>query len=203
MNSIVHLSIANQTYQKSRKMTNSHLFLPLFLIGNVWPDLDRRMSKIPHEMNASLTLLKGIVNEIKSPSYANRLMERISRSFLVGIFCHFISDYFCYAHTPRFTDNIYRHHLYEFRMIGYIRRSKHYANVTNEFVMNRTEDIEDFLTFAHNRYLSDQAGYITDLAHAMYSVSVLFEHLTDIAIETRTRNQLPCKNFRSASNTSC
>ena len=185
MNLFVHLSIAYRTYQKARKKTDFRFVLPVFLIGSILPDLDHRMSKIPHDIDTSLPLVKNVVTKISSQFCENTILERMSKSLQMGIFCHFISDYFCDAHTHRFTGSLFQHHVYEFKMMWYGQKSKRYAIHKNALQINSFEGIYAFLERAQVLYLSDQADCITDLTYAMNCASILIESLAKKYLQSR------------------
>ena len=148
------------------------------MLGSILPDLDRRMSKIPHEIDAALPLVENIVTNFSNQFCENTIFKRITKSLQMGVICHFISDYFCNAHTSRFKGSIYQHHVYEFRMMWHMKRSKRFVIHKNSIEMNRTKDILAYLERAQVIYMSEQVGFVTDLRHAMGCAVILIESLT-------------------------
>jgi len=185
MNIIVHLAIAYQTYLKFRKKTDLQLVLPIFLIGSILPDLDRRMSRIPHDIKSSLPLTESTAIRISNQSYENITLEMMSKSLQIGIFCHFISDYFCYAHSDHFPESFYQHLVYEYKMIWHIQRSKRYVFHKSAIRINKSEDLDAFLIRAQILYLSDQREFSTDLAHAVNCSSILSASLANRYLQSR------------------
>lgn len=179
MNLIVHISIAYQAYRKFKKKTDMQIVLPFFLIGSILPDLDYHMSKIPHNIQASLPMTLFTAEKISKQSYKNNILEMISKSIQMGIFCHFISDYFCYAHTDRFPESYYQHFAYEYKMIRHIQRAKRYIIHKSAIKIHKSEEIDAFLIRAQILYLSDQREFITDLAHAVNCSSIMSASLAN------------------------
>jgi hypothetical protein len=179
MNLIVHLSITYHIYQEIKMKTKWELVLPAFLFGSILPDLDPRMSKIPHDIKSSQSLMRSVAKKITSRYLENRFSERISKSLLAGIFCHFISDYFCYAHNNLFSGNMYQHYMYELKMIYHIPKSKRYSIHLSALKSFDSKDVFVSLKQAQRLYLSDQIGYITDLAHAKNCASGMILRLVN------------------------
>lgn len=121
MNIIVHLLIANSVRKTVYEQTGVMLSLTGFMYGNILPDLSPKQGKIPHYLKDSL----GFVIESSEKLHDSKSGDWVG-SFIcsknAGIITHYISDYFCYAHSEQYDDNIYRHHLYEFLMLFLFRR---------------------------------------------------------------------------------
>lgn len=98
-----------------------HLDRELFVLGNLLPDYLPELILNPHftlkcqreihiftETLAGQPVTKG---EQLPPEYALRL----------GILCHYLTDYFTFAHTPEFRPGLKEHGAYELRLNDYFR----------------------------------------------------------------------------------
>ena len=112
MGHLLFEALTNEGYQLDRE---------LFVLGNLLPDYLPEMVLTPHftlkcqreihiftEALAGQPVQKG---EQLPPEYALRL----------GILCHYLTDYFTYAHTPEFRLGLKEHAAYEQRLDDYFR----------------------------------------------------------------------------------
>lgn len=112
MGHLLYEALTNEGYQLDRE---------LFVLGNLLPDYLPEMVLTPHftlkcqreihiftEALAGQPVQKG---EPLPPEYALRL----------GILCHYLTDYFTYAHTPEFRLGLKEHAAYELRLDEYFR----------------------------------------------------------------------------------
>jgi hypothetical protein len=112
MGHLLYEALTNEGYQLDRE---------LFVLGNLLPDYLPEMVLTPHftlkcqreihiftEALAGQPVQKG---EQLPPEYALRL----------GILCHYLTDYFTYAHTPEFRLGLKEHAAYELRLDEYFR----------------------------------------------------------------------------------
>ena len=93
----------------------------LFVLGNLLPDYMPELILNPHftlkcqrEIHIFTEALAGqpvVRGEQLPPEYALRL----------GILCHYLTDYFTFAHTPEFRIGLKEHRAYEQRLDDYFR----------------------------------------------------------------------------------
>ena len=116
MGHLLYEALTNEGYQLDRE---------LFVLGNLLPDYLPEMVLTPHftlkcqreihiftEALAGQPVQKG---EQLPPEYALRL----------GILCHYLTDYFTFAHTPEFRLGLKQHGAYEQQLNDYFR--EHYT----------------------------------------------------------------------------
>jgi len=99
-----------------------------FIWGNIKPDLTARHKKVPHfKKDADLyfksevkRLLHEEINEGEkcSPSFSKQL----------GVITHYLSDFFCHAHSADFKGGTLKHSLYELWLsLYFIKNSSQYV----------------------------------------------------------------------------
>lgn len=130
MDMFMHLRIAKKLKQTIEKEYNIKLNTLSFLIGNIKPDLSPKYINIPHckkdafgfIQNEIQTLLNTKIFEHKSCS--SNFSERL------GIMTHYLSDFFCNAHSEYYEGSMLEHYLYELQMVfSYIKEYREISKV--------------------------------------------------------------------------
>jgi hypothetical protein len=116
----------------------------LFVLGNLLPDYLPELILNPHftlkcqrEIHIFTEAIGGqpvTRGEHLPPEYALRL----------GILCHYLTDYFTFAHTPEFSLGLKEHGAYELRLNDYFRT--HYTkeeSTLQSFVFGNCENARD------------------------------------------------------------
>lgn len=120
MKSASHHAMGHLLYEALTKQ-GVQLDRELFVLGNLLPDYLPELILAPHftmkcqrEIHLFSEALAGQplrAGEPVPPEYALRL----------GILCHYLTDYFTYAHTPEFRFGLRGHGAYEQRLDDYFR----------------------------------------------------------------------------------
>lgn len=152
MNIITHLDIA---YTLQQEIEN---FLPVkidslsFSYGCIKPDICARYKKTPHILSNCDGIISTVYSQILSAkpvsikcekqfgkymctnmseyvSKGNRLV--LSKQFceLLGVFVHYICDFFCYAHSGKYNGTMFGHYLYETLYISYFRKNIKFLDI--------------------------------------------------------------------------
>ena len=94
---------------------------PGFILGSIAPDLTLSFVIKPHERQTASDHVKkriqrlGTGKPLKDPVVGFILSEQL------GALCHYCADFFCEAHTPRYSGNVHEHWQYE-KALGYYCR---------------------------------------------------------------------------------
>lgn len=120
MNVIGHLLIANEVRNTVFRQTGTRLSLMGFLYGNILPDISDQYDENPHFFNSSFHFVLDRIAKLQKDMDAGRI-QSFSCSRNTGIITHYLSDFFCYAHTEQCAYSIYRHHWYELCMLRQFR----------------------------------------------------------------------------------
>ena len=112
MGHLLYESLTQQGYKLDRE---------IFVLGNLLPDYMPELILNPHftlkcqrEIHVFTEALAGQPiekDELLPPEYALRL----------GILCHYLTDYFTFAHTPEFRMGLKQHAAYEQQLDDYFR----------------------------------------------------------------------------------
>lgn len=116
MNIFAHLKIADLVLITLNRQHGVRLNRLGFLLGNILPDLQHGRVRAEHFFHQSWPHIQSLANQIGSKQQdctAGRLTS--IHSIDIGMICHFVSDYFCYAHTEHFKQTVLNHLVYEAR----------------------------------------------------------------------------------------
>jgi hypothetical protein len=174
LDKIVHCLLAVQIRKYVKAHTGVGLRLFRFAYGNIKPDLAPGMIIPFHKIDCSLNELGERVEELFSTDEG----AISAKSFIVklGVITHFISDYFCSAHSGFYKGKPVRHWLYETRMVFGMRKLFHFRRIMEgklDTPEAMTADFKSFLQTMHDTYLRSQRSLLCDLAHS-FAASTFF-----------------------------
>ncbi len=144
-----------------------------FMFGNIKPDIDPKLSSVPHVKN---TVIDFVSAEIKNLlSMEDKIKSRCTREFSerMGLITHYLSDFFCYAHNEKFKGNLLKHLIYENKLSGYCRKNKAASaeSILYEITLIDTDldSIREYIDNMHNEYLNagNKASCRRDMRYAM------------------------------------
>ena len=119
-----HLGISRGIMAVIERDLNIKLDTVGFMLGNIKPDIDSKLSSVPHLKN---TVMEFVSSEIKTLlSMEDKIKNRCTREFSerLGLITHYLLDFFCYAHSEYFKGNILKHCIYENKLSRYCRKNK-------------------------------------------------------------------------------
>ena len=172
MNIFVHLLIANSVRTSVYKKTGAKLSFAGFLFGNILPDISPKYDENPHYYKDSLSFVIESAAKLNNSAVEGGI-NSFSYSQKVGVITHYLSDFFCYAHSEHYNENIYQHHVYEFLMFFLFRRGLLlYHQTSNPELINFSE-LENFINSNSKDYSSKLNLKVNDVFFAL-NVSVAF-----------------------------
>jgi hypothetical protein len=95
-----------------------------FIYGNIIPDYKSDFTKTPHYKKSMPNFIQNEVLALSNIDIKNTADFDKNLSFRLGIICHYLADFFCYAHSPKFTGSVFRHIEYEFMLGKYNSKKK-------------------------------------------------------------------------------
>lgn len=142
----------------------------MFVLGNLLPDYLPELILSPH-FTAKCQREINVFTGALAAQHVDRDGEIPAEYALrLGILCHYITDYFCFAHCREFGKTLAKHAVYEQELDDYFRRHYHteecllaeYPSVQCDCARDVTQDI--FQT--KRRYQSAERTYQTDVRFA-------------------------------------
>lgn len=125
MDLFTHLCISSKLKSIIEKEQNVRLNTFSFLLGSIKPDFSPKYLNILHYKKDSEGFIREEIRGIlDSKIYENRKCTS-NFSERLGIITHYLSDFFCHAHSENFTGSMLKHHIYEMQLfINYIKNSE-------------------------------------------------------------------------------
>lgn len=118
MNLFVHLKIAACIADLLEHAHHIKINRWGFYWGNILPDLQHNRIPVDHFYSASWPTIQFLADQIHlQPRSIPAAGLTPFRSMNIGMICHYISDYFCHAHTDNFGPGMIRHLIYEAQMM--------------------------------------------------------------------------------------
>lgn len=121
MNVFGHLMIAKSVRNAVYTRIGTKISLLGFLYGNILPDISSKYDEPPHFLKDSLGFVLDNASNLKQCARNNRI-DSFAFARDAGVITHYLSDFFCFAHSEQCTYSICRHHLYEMYMLLLFRR---------------------------------------------------------------------------------
>lgn len=119
MNSPNHILIGTIVYEYIKGKYGIVLDKSSFLKGNTCPDHGISFLR-PHRIKYCNRMVRKKTLKLCRSDWGI-INEKTSKK--IGILCHYYSDFFCYAHSPRFPGSIRDHIRYEDEMLQYMNKN--------------------------------------------------------------------------------
>ena len=163
-----------------------------FLFGNVLPDYLPSFLSRPHFLKYSTDHVKKLTQKLllRLPLAYETEKRRAKYALRLGMLCHFYTDFFCHAHSPRFRFGPRVHTMYEMALARYFRDN--YDSIKELTVMARAEDglsaEEIFERFERlqEKYLEAEQAFLQDIVFGFYACVELIVMLAQSAVGVGT-----------------
>lgn len=159
MNLFNHLGIAIKL--KHNIEMNFHIRLKTinFLLGSIKPDISSRYINIPHYKKDSEGFIQEEIRSILEEKIYEFTKCTSNFSERLGVITHYLSDFFCYAHSDYFTGGMPKHYIYEMQLFIYdIINSKtiiHSCSDNNIVINHNASSIWSYIDELHKNYLCE------------------------------------------------
>lgn len=139
-----------------------------FIKGNLEPDFSFLLLKVPHYKISSPEFIKKEMDKLLRQS-ANKYTACTKEfSERLGIVTHYLADFFCYAHSVRFTGSVLDHFIYEMRLSRYRKnmKAKIMKLISNTNYTSYELDYQSICSLIarlHAKYCAKKPSYARDL----------------------------------------
>ncbi len=163
-----------------------------FLLGNVLPDYLPSFLSRPHFLKYSTEHVKKLTQKLllRLPLSFETEKRRARYALRLGMLCHFYTDFFCHAHSPRFRFGPRVHTIYEIGLARYFREN--YDSIRELTILAKAEeglDAEEiFARFERlqQKYLEAEQSFINDIVFGFYACVELIVMLARSAAGVET-----------------
>lgn len=188
MNTFSHLGMSVAIKKAVEKQLNIKLDTFGFMYGNVKPDISSYLINIPHFKSQAADFVASEIEELMK--YKIDRYGKCSKEFSerLGVVTHYLSDFFCYAHSKHFKGSLLKHYIYEARLSGFCKR---YSGAMRQFNYIRYlnfnfdhKSICGLIDRLHEKYEQKRPSYANDLTFALrtcisLSISILVACLAE------------------------
>lgn len=179
MNIIVHIMLSCSVRKRLKKELGIKLNLRGFVLGNILPDINRRLHKQRHFMKDSLPFILNRVDQLKLASEKGVKPDSYHFSKSFGIINHYLSDFFCYAHQDGYDKGLKAHMLFELGMIpryrkGTKRYKKYHSGATPAINPN---ECKEWIKNNNEAYSLQSGTAAHDIRYAIHAGSVIGKSL--------------------------
>lgn len=171
MNSITHMEMSIVICKAVERETGVKLDIASFIYGSAKPDFSPALLKLPHVKNDGTTHVRNQIFELVQSGKEKFFSNVKQFSEKLGIITHYLSDFFCFAHTENFSTKKLAHIKYETMLIHYYRKNsmmfrKHVVS-TPVTCRDNLNSLYDLIESLHNQYLLHPPSYLLDISFAL------------------------------------
>lgn len=120
MKSTSHFAMAQILYA-SMKSRGIDLNLVPFVYGNISPDYSPKILIHPHFTKTCTRKINESIFVLSKKHVGSGLRLDADYAVELGVLCHFLCDYFCFAHSKDFADSLKQHVAYENELDSYLQ----------------------------------------------------------------------------------
>lgn len=150
-----------------------------FVRWNVLPDVAPSLLKLSHFKKDIFDL---VMQRAEHLAENGEQMELEEFSKQLGILCHFMSDFFCYAHAEYFDGSKIGHLKYEIKMqfYGYRRRAMLHAVdlISNAAQADPSMALYEQINELHEQYCKLEPSYGVDFIYSLTACVELMQGMT-------------------------
>ena len=168
MNIFAHITMGRYLYSYFKKNLNLELDKATFVRWNCLPDIAPSLLKLSHFKKDIYDL---VMEKAEYLVQEGEYMGSREFSKQLGILCHFMSDFFCYAHAEYFEGSKIEHLKYELKMqfYGYRRRGMLHAVdlISNAAEIDHSLALYEQINLLHDQYRQMEPSYGVDFIYSM------------------------------------
>lgn len=185
MNCFSHVTMGRYLSQYFSEHFGVKLDKRSFVLWNVLPDLAPSLLKLSHFKKDIYDLVMERAELLEKHGE-----EMNPREFgkQMGILCHFMADFFCYAHAEYFAGSKIGHFKYEVLMqfFGYRRRSMLHAVdfIANAASVDQSMALYERINQLHEQYSNIEPSYGVDFVYSITACVELMMAMLDYNAET-------------------
>ncbi len=168
MNFFSHVTMGQHLYKHFTENMEIKLDKRTFVMWNVMPDLAPSLLKLSHFKKDIYDL---VMEKTKYLEEYGSEMDVKEYSKQLGVLCHFMSDFFCYAHAEYFSGSKLDHARYELNMqfYGYQRKDMLGAIdlMINSSLMDNSQTLYEQINNLHDEYKTVAPSFGVDFIYSL------------------------------------
>lgn len=203
INTFSHIIIGNLLYEYVKKEYGICLEKRSFIRGNYSPDFSIKLITSKHHIEEKLEFVENEFTKLAAVSLESADISK-DYSKRMGIICHYLTDFFCYAHSEHFSGNTADHVLYERTLHKFI--SEKLEILMNLKLMCNSEICWSSVALStkvrkyHNDYINSSSTLGND---AVFSLLVCIETIVSIVMCSNKQNVNEAEGFHTLNVYAC
>lgn len=181
-----HIIISKSLLENTDESKKFFLNESNFIYGNIKPDIISKYKLKKHYLIESYDMVRKKIEALSSLDLdkLEKYYTKAEFSQEVGVICHFLTDFFCVAHSERweFKHSMKIHVQYEH---GLTKVAKDY-NILNERTQ-KVEDVDEFFDRLYKEYKANGNFEINDLKYSTYMCNSITNYILDRILENTVR----------------
>ncbi|MFA9382070.1 MAG: zinc dependent phospholipase C family protein, partial [Acetanaerobacterium sp.] len=153
-----------------------------FVFGNIRPDIMGGFLVLPHTPAARAALINKKIEKCMR-EMQDGVHGGIYTNYRLGIICHFLADFFCYAHNDWSDLSSRAHFRYEIKLNRQLKRSR-FGTLDTTFPASEAQDIIARVWQVHGEYSALKPDPARDIAYTASICTYLLSsahHMADSA----------------------
>lgn len=191
MNVFSHITVGRYLYKYFTKNFNIELDQKVFVSWNALPDVAPGLFCIPHFKSDIYDLIMERADYLAKNMNTMPVKEKSKQ---LGILCHFMADFFCYAHADYFIGSKFTHFKYELKMQLYAYRRRKMIRalslIFNTSEIDQSESLYNQINRLHDEYTKIAPSYGVDFVYTLTACVDLMigivAAMAEEAVEERT-----------------
>ncbi len=149
-----------------------------FIYGNIKPDIVSKYKLKKHYMFESYGMIREKIEYLRSLNLdqLEKIFTKKSFSQEVGVICHFLTDFFCVAHSERWE--------FKHSMKIHIKYENNLTKVAKDYIIKNEriqylEDVDTFFESLYAEYKSNGNFEENDLKYSTYMCNTITNYILD------------------------
>lgn len=168
VNCFSHVTMGRYLYRYFRENFGVRMKKGTFVLWNVMPDIAPSLLKLSHFKKDIYDL---VMEKAQYLAQEGENMTPREYSKQMGILCHFMADFFCYAHAEYFDGGKIAHFKYEMvmQLFGYRRRGMLHAVdlISNAAAVDQSLALYEQINELHEQYRQLNPSYGVDFVYSL------------------------------------
>ncbi|WP_446897013.1 zinc dependent phospholipase C family protein [Clostridium sp. LBM24168] len=169
-----HILFSKIVYKHCLRELNFKLNKIIFMYGNIKPDISPNSCRNPHTLKDSLHIVSKCFNQLSHDE-----LDINQFSMILGIMCHYISDYFCLYHTEEYSKkNIFKHIAYEILLHFNLQILLIFGRL--KLIDSRNLPQRNVLSIVFDmqkRYFKQRRSFLRDIIYAVSTINMTVESI--------------------------
>ena len=167
MISSTHILVAKKVCKIVEENLDIKINRRWFLYGSIKPDITTKKCPAEHYKEKGEYFVISEINDISQNGIIEGKVLSKELSMRLGVLCHYLSDFFCKAHSKEFNNRSVKHVVYE--MLLTLAVKKHKRGSTTCIPYAKSDEIYDYINVLHARYTALENCFSKDIDYSIIS----------------------------------